>query len=290
MKKFISLLILVLGLTSFKVSAEALQSVCTTQYDPVCGIDGKTYGNSCEAGSIGVAYKGECTTVKPIENPVDLSSCSLYYDGCNNCQIVNGQIAGCTKRACIRHDTPKCLEYIKAPVACTMDYNPVCGVDGKTYSNRCAAESSAGVTVAYVGECQVNSESVTDTVKRLTAEVSKLQARISALEAENKRLRTNVCTSPNQISDSNSIYHERFTKVYQRSAQLENDQDQLALKIMQQGADFKSIKRDLQKESSAIRQFQKVYHINAINHQKHGWTSRDFWNLIHAIAYSGVKY
>ena len=39
------------------------------------------------------------------------------------------------------------------PEICTMDYSPVCGCDGQTYSNECVANSK-GISASYEGPCK----------------------------------------------------------------------------------------------------------------------------------------
>jgi hypothetical protein len=76
------------------------------QYDPVCGVDGITYGNVCSAGKNPIAYAGECALP-------DLQYCISYYDGCNTCGVEDGQISFCTEMGCSQYDTPRCTQFVQ---------------------------------------------------------------------------------------------------------------------------------------------------------------------------------
>ena len=117
------------------------QAVCPEIFQPVCGVDGKTYSNRCQAKAahVEVAKDGECG-----------GTTGEVCGGIRGLRCPEEQICDLPAGTCRSADLQGvCLP---RPGACPRIFKPVCGCDGQTYSNDCE-RLRAGAQKDHDGEC-----------------------------------------------------------------------------------------------------------------------------------------
>ncbi|XP_075457044.1 double-headed protease inhibitor, submandibular gland-like isoform X2 [Ascaphus truei] len=120
---------------------------CATEHFPVCGTDHVTYGNQCTlcdkilttGAKIGIKHQGKCSALVEIRPP------SARHEPWLGRQ---------TQRS-MQED--QCFQY-KRGRPCTKIYKPVCGTNGKSYSNLCVLctqnqRINFKIGIEYNGHC-----------------------------------------------------------------------------------------------------------------------------------------
>lgn len=166
------------------IPIESSDCTCTREYQPICALDGVTYSNKClfdcekqRNHNLKENYRGECdneVTNFPAEDicicPFDLSpicgsdgktysnECSMKCEQRKHSDLSLKHAGECGKG--IPNANYKVIEMdsVTEQCECPFSYLPVCGSDGRTFSNECEfdceKEINKNLKISYTGTCK----------------------------------------------------------------------------------------------------------------------------------------
>jgi bacterioferritin-associated ferredoxin len=188
MKIHVTLLLILLSIATLPIKAQDcvdsslidLTAACPLIWAPVCGCNGVTYGNSCEAtfyGGVTSWTPGECVGGCMDMSGLDFGLCDMFLGftwlngSCSpmsGCGYIIGNIDYSpnfysTQWECQQNcgsPLTDCVNYWQIEqgflVDCSPDLQPVCGCNGVEYNNACSAFYYGGVTSYSNSPCTLN--------------------------------------------------------------------------------------------------------------------------------------